>query len=317
MDSLHPDRAFQFRAETPSVVNSDDDAKPRKFSGVAYSGKPLKHGYWGNVVFDLSETKANPKTPVLVDHQSEKRCGFCSLTFGGDITIEDGTLLDNDEGRAIAAESDAGFPWQMSVYIQPGRIERIEPGAQATVNGHSVSGPATIFRDNFIREVSFTPTGVDWETTAEALSAAAGTAQTTTEETTMTLEELQEQVASLQASVQAAEQRATEAEARAETAEQALSDHKTQTRMSAVRELFSAIGEEYSDEAAAPYLAMDDTAFSAVSDRMKGLAQQPGSNDNAQLFSEQATGGRQADGDNGEAFAIDTNEIYARMNGAA
>jgi len=316
MKTKIPPQAYQFRVTPPELAQRTDvdeaqGEEPRRFRGVGYTGKALRHPYWGVVVFDVAGTRANSPTPILVDHNPAKRAGFATLSFeNGQITIDEGTLLDNEHGAAIAAESDQGFPWQMSVYIEPERVEELAAGATTEVNGQAVHGPANIFRGNFIREVSFTPTGVDYETTAEALSAAAAVSTTPQdEEPTMTLEELQEQNAALQASLDAANERASAAEARAQAAEDAVQQVKKDQRMSAVRELFSAIGKDYSDEAAAPYAAMDDAAFAAVSEQMKALAHKAPE----ELFSAQAESGRNPNAADDEV--IDYRAIYASHNG--
>ena len=60
-----------------------------------------------------------------------------------------------------------------------------------------------------------------------------------------------------------------------------------EVRASAVKSLFADLGIEFSDGAAAPYLEMSDSTFSAVSAHMKsGRKSVP-----AHLFSEQATQG--------------------------
>jgi hypothetical protein len=37
-------------------------------------------------------------------------------------------LLSNKYGQEVAQDSDEGYPWQMSVYIDPGSIEEVERG---------------------------------------------------------------------------------------------------------------------------------------------------------------------------------------------
>jgi len=295
----HPESAYRFDACRPEITSfamdgENNDGKKnrkRKFRGTAYSGQPLRHPYWGVVAFDLSTTEANDPTPVLVDHDRAKRAGFATLSIGSSIQIEDGTLLDNEQGQAIAAESDAGFPWQMSVHIEPGSIEHIESGVTAEVNGHTVQGPAYIFRNNLIREVSFTPTGVDHNTSAAAMSAgatAAGNPESThPEDSNMELEELKQQINDLKASLEQAQNEAKAAAERAEKAEQELATMRRKARLSAVKDLFSALGREFSEEAAKPYMEMSDEMFAAVARDMKAAKPRVPEN----LFHAEATDG--------------------------
>ena len=277
----HPTTAFRFELSRLDITQmgmdgdgKDGKKKKRKFRGTAYSGKPLRHPYWGNVTFDLSTTEAPDPTPILVEHDRRQRAGFASLEIGSSIEITDGTLLDNEHGRAVAEESDAGFPWQMSIHIDPGSIEEVKAGATAEVNGHTVNGPAYIFRNNLIREVSFTPTGVDYNTSAAAMSAGATPAAhfqktDSAEGNDMELEELKQQIADLKASLEKAEAEAKAAAERAEKAEQEMASMRREARLSAVKELFSALGRDFSEEAAKPYMEMTDEMFSAVAEDMK------------------------------------------------
>ena len=311
-----PETAYQFRASLPTFAEkaTDDASALRKFSGTAYSGEALRHPYWGQVVFDLATTAAGEKTPILINHDRNQRAGFATLEIGSDIKIADGSLmLDTEHGRAVAAESDAGFPWQMSVHIEPGSIDELKAGAIAAVNGRQITGPATIFRASLIREVSFTPTGVDPNTEAAAMSATAENHhQPSTKGTTMpTIEELQAEVAKRAAGLQAATDAATAAESRATAAESALAAVKRDTRMSAVREMFASTGRQFTDAAAKPYLDMGDEMFSAVAaDMVATTSTAPG-----HLFSEHATSGANHEKpDTGEAFALNPTAIYDAIN---
>lgn len=142
---------------------------PRKFSGIANSGKPFGLGAWLSVI-DFADIKLKDKTAFLIDHMGSKRAGVGSLSVAPDGLYAEGTLLNNEHGRAVAEESDQGFPWEMSVYVQSGSVEELSAGAKDTVNGHEVTGPMLIMRNCVIREVSFCAVGVDGNTHAVALS---------------------------------------------------------------------------------------------------------------------------------------------------
>lgn len=154
---------------TAAFDASAPDATPgalRRFSGTAYSGQVI-HGHWawGDVAFDLDTLRVPERLPVLIEHDRAQRAGVIdrfAINHTDGLTVH-GYLLDTPSGRSIAAEADAGFPWQMSVHIDPGKVEE---GASGPVNGRALSRPATVFRDGAIREVSFTPTGADANTAA-------------------------------------------------------------------------------------------------------------------------------------------------------
>lgn len=308
----HPETAFQFRASAPQFKPAqEDESTLRKFVGVAYSGNALRHPYWGQVIFDLDTTQAGNPTPILINHDRNQRAGYATLNIDGkSIEITDGRLMLNTEyGRAVAEESDAGFPWQMSVHIEPGRIDEVKAGVKVEVNGQTITGPATIFRDNLIREVSFTPTGVDHNTSAAAMSADSGiqVTQPVKERAMPTIEELQAQIEELKASIKASNDAREAAEKRANDAEAALATIKREARLSAIKELFSAIGRNYTEEAAKPYIDMDDATFSAVSADMRALKPVAPSH----LFSEHAISGADHVEGAETKFSLNPNDVYA------
>lgn len=142
---------------------------PRRFSGIANSGRPFGYGSYQMVV-DFDGIRLKDKTAVLIDHDGRQRAGVCTLSVVPDGLKADGVLLDNQHGQSVAAESDAGFPWEMSAHVQSSRVEELSAGATAQVNGHTLTGPMLIMRECAIREVSFTAVGVDGNTHAAALS---------------------------------------------------------------------------------------------------------------------------------------------------
>jgi hypothetical protein len=303
-----PDNAFQFRAEPATMAGKTEAGSPRKFGGTAYSAKLIRHPYWGAVIFDMATTQAPDPTPILIGHDRDQRAGFAKLAIGIDgITIADGTLLDNDSGNAVSSESDAGFPWQMSVHIEPDSIEEIKAGGTAMVNGQNVTGPAVVFRNNTIREVSFTPTGVDKNTDAIAFSAsAAETPPPTKKDNAMNLEELIAKVASLEAGLKASQDATSAAEDRATAAETQLASIQQEARASAVKALFSAVGREYTEAAAKPYIDMPDALFASVAADMRAI--KPTAPDH--LFSAHATEGTSPSNQEKEP-ELDANKIFA------
>lgn len=89
---------------------------------------------------------------------------------------------------------------------------------------------------------------------------------------------------------------------RAETAEAALAGIKASARTEQIKTLFAAMGRQYSDEAAKPYLQIDDTAFAVVLDDLSRVAKSAP----AHLFSEKAKQGTAP-----AAAALDPTTIYA------
>lgn len=301
-----PAHALRFDASDIALAPAANGQAARTFEGVAYSGQVVSdHYFWGNVVFDLASVQAPERLPILIEHDRGQRAGFASAEISDAIRVS-GTLLDNQHGQAVASEADAGFPWQMSVHIHPGRVDEIGEGSTIEVNGQTLQGPLTIFRDSLIRETSFTPTGADAHTSARVFSDAevldipiSGDDRETNEVNDMT-DTTDERLTELQQQLDAANQRA-------ETAEAALSDIKASARDADIRSLFSDIGKEYSDEAAKPYVGMSAKQFGAVAAQLREATPTPPAN----LFTEQATQGAEP-----ESNPLDFSAIYKARQGA-
>lgn len=162
---------------------------PRKFSGVANSGKPFSSG--GELVIaDLSNVNYKSNVPALLLHDRAQRAGFGQLSVENHQLLAKGTLLDNQYGQMVAQESDAGFPWQMSVHISAESTQQLGQNETAVVNGQTVTGPMVILKNCSVHEISFTPTGVDNETSAIALSDDGTTSSNPDKDITMTPEEI-------------------------------------------------------------------------------------------------------------------------------
>lgn len=167
-----PSSAFQFKTQPFDIAKQAEEGKKRTFTGVAYSGEVINgHYYWGDVVFDLDTMQIKTPLGALIDHDTGRRAGvvtsFTKDNQGG-LQVA-GDLLSNKYGQEVAQDSDEGYPWQMSVYIDPGSIEEVERG-EVVVNGKTLKAPITIFRNGVIREVSFCALGADDNTSAIAAS---------------------------------------------------------------------------------------------------------------------------------------------------
>ncbi len=170
-------------------VEKQQENEPRHFSGVANSGKPFSH--WGEMtVVDLDKIQFSEKMPILLLHDREKRVGVGSLSVENNQLLVNGTLLSNDDAQKIAEDADDGFPFQMSAHVIPDSVEQVKTGT-VQVNGQTLSAPLNILRNCKIIEVSFTPTGVDDQTSATVLSDdGSQNPNPQPQETTMTEEEI-------------------------------------------------------------------------------------------------------------------------------
>ncbi|MDR3232277.1 MAG: hypothetical protein LBT46_01185 [Planctomycetaceae bacterium] len=118
----------------------------------AFSGKPFTHWWWGDCIFDRSGASIPfQKIPIDYNHDSTEAVGYLD-TFSGETALEcNGYLLpfkDGDRASEIIAKKEAGMPYQCSVMLNDNvKEEFVDKGETAEVNGKTVSGPITIFRN--------------------------------------------------------------------------------------------------------------------------------------------------------------------------
>lgn len=302
-----PKSAFQLSAplqlEGKKAEGEGDGV--RLWSGVAYTGAPVTIFSFDDerLVIDLETMQGiDGKLPALVGHDRDRIAGYAEKTEAGESLQVSGRLLQSTEhGQMVAGASDEGFPWQLSIDARPGRIEEVKAGTEVTVNGRKLSGPLVVFRDTRVAEVSFTPTGVDYNTTAAALSDDFITVKTENEDDTMTRKNDQAHQASEPTAeqMQQLQQQLADEQTARQQAEQQLADERRDRRKASVQSLFEDMGREYTDEAAEPYVQMSDAAFNAVAEDMRKAKgsqnvdtsnQPPAPPDGNTLLSDQAQG---------------------------
>lgn len=286
------DRAvFCFKANTfsTSTVEGTDGKPPKRtFNGVAYSGEVIEgHYYWGNVIFDIDSMQISTPLAALLDHDTGRRTGVIN-NFTKDsaqgLKVE-GYFLSNEYGQQVAQDSDEGFPWQMSVYIDPQSIETVEQGS-VVVNGRSIQAPVTIFRGGVIREVSFCALGADDNTSAVAASHQPKTFNQPTQDGDMT------ELEKAKAAQTQAEKERDDALAAEKTAKDELKQFKDKQRESDIKHLETELNTQFSAEDKAAYTSMDDAAFAFTSTQLRQFsANQPKKQGNGlpdYLFKQQA-----------------------------
>ena len=239
---------------TLSIARLSVDER-RKMRGVAYAGGVLSY-YGDNIAIDLDSLKFDGKQiPLLRSHDRDRVVGYGHLMREGNALIVEGEMLNNDHAAEITSAADEGLEWQMSVHIESRRT--LTRNAGDVVNGQAITvDEVTVLADGVIREVSFTPTGVDADTSAHILSLSLKSNQ----EPEMN-KEREQQVATL-----AAEKASLAAEN--ETLKQQLAE---QARAAKLAQL-SALGVE--GERATKLAKADDDTFAAVVEQIQLSAKQ-------------------------------------------
>lgn len=287
---------YCFQLGQLNVNQAEEGKKKRTFSGVAYSGEVITdHWYWDRIVFDLDSMQLKGRIPALLEHRSSQRAGAInthSINHQTGLTVS-GDLMSNEFGTQVAQDSDDGFPWQMSVRIEPSSIEEIKADASVMVNGKVHQGPITVFRGGRIREVSFCALGADDNTNAVAASHSPKSKTFNQEETDVT--ELEKEKAARE-----------KAEQERDAAQNELKKFKADKREEDIKLLETSLNKQFSVEEKKSYTDMDDATFSFMSQQLKQFSgQQPAPPTGQQqqqtttvpshlqhLFSHQATGGQ-------------------------
>lgn len=310
---------YLFNAAAIEVPKAEEGQK-RKFKGTAYAGGRVDgHWYWGRsgVIFDLDGIEIDKPAALLEEHFSSSRIGVVqTVDTNGKIDVS-GDFLTNAKAQEIVQDSDDGFPFQMSMMIDPGSIEEVSQGKTVTVNGQVFEGPITIFRQNRIREFTICSTGADRNTSIKAFSGKANP-NPTKEDTDVT--ELEQTQAKLK-----------QAEIDRDAAQAELKKFKADKREEDIKSLETAMNKQFSAEEKKSYTDMDDSAFAFMAQQLKQFSagsQQPPSGQQQQqippqfahLFTHQANGdqrGQQGPGDQqGTALDHAFNQFAAAQQGA-
>ena len=167
--------ALSVPVDIAAADSTDGEQTLRKFSMLAYTGKPmLVFGWDAPVAVDLDGLLITAKPrPILKDHNQAIVIGHTTS-----ISKDNGQLFVNGlisgtgrSAKELVADADNGFPWQASIGASVTKAIFIPEGHQETVNGQTVDGPAYIARQSKLGEVSFVSLGADDDTETHLLRA--------------------------------------------------------------------------------------------------------------------------------------------------
>lgn len=259
----------------------------REFSGVAYGGGLITDHWAGPVGFDLASMTVKPPIPALLEHSTDKPIGVINQASASEALTVAGRVFSgfDESAKAVTMKADAGMPWGLSVYIVPGRVLEVQPGETYALNGQAMTGPFNVYLDSYIREVSFCAVAADRDAKAQIFTGDNQSELVTVEVSTMTdtTATHDQELADLKAKFAAAETRAEQAEAKARDAEanvakitEALGEalgQLAEIRKADVKATFAAIGKEFTDQSAAPYLSMTGDQFAAWKGDIESIRQ--------------------------------------------
>lgn len=144
----------------------------RRFRMVANTGTEFARRY-GRTVANLSGMSIPKKLPILLNHDDDDVVGYADrheLTAEG-LVLEGVLLTDEPAGKRVAALSDSGFPLTASVGVNVDRVEEVEAGKKARLNGRDFDGPITVWAKSSLFETSVvTANPADKNTSAQVLT---------------------------------------------------------------------------------------------------------------------------------------------------
>lgn len=316
----HKPNQYCFQIGNLNVDQAEEGKKKRTFSGVAYSGEVITdHWYWDRIVFDLDSMQIKGRIPALLDHSTRQRAGAInshSIDHQNGLTVS-GDLMSNEFGTQVAQDSDDGFPWQMSVRIEPSAVEEIQAGASVTVNGKVHQGPITVFRGGRIREVSFCALGADDNTNAVAASHSPKQFNQPEDTDVTELEKAQAKI--------------TELEGQVNTLTEQNKQFAAAKREAEITALGKDLGKEFSAEDVEEMKKLDDSAFAFSAKQLRQFSagsQQPPATPQTQqtpsvnpafahLFTHQANPGQGGQAPQGSALDQAFNQFMAAQQQGA
>lgn len=314
----HKPNQYCFQVGNLNVDQAEEGKKKRTFSGVAYSGEVITdHWYWDRIIFDLDSMQIKGRIPALLDHSTRQRAGAInshSIDHQNGLTVS-GDLMSNEFGTQVAQDSDDGFPWQMSVRIEPSSVEEIAADKTVFVNGKTHQGPITVFRGGRIREVSFCALGADDNTNAVAASHSPKNFNQPEDTDVTELEKAQAKI--------------TELEGQVNTLTEQNKQFAAAKREAEITALGKDLGKEFSAEDITEMKNLDDSAFAFSAKHLRqfaagnqqppaGQQQQPAPSANpafAHLFSHQANGGPGSQSNNNDTHKFTSGaQAFAEQN---
>lgn len=154
----------------PVQLKAQNEEVGTNFSIEAYTGEVVDR-WWGKLAISIDGIKAKNKIPVLLGHVSSQIVGHSTKTYKDGSFFVDGKFSGvTQEAEKVKGLADEGFPWQASIGVRPIKILSIEKGGNMKVNGKNLNGPAEVWLESQVNEVSFVALGADGNTSVSTFS---------------------------------------------------------------------------------------------------------------------------------------------------
>jgi len=155
--------------EAPIVLATENE-DGADFIIDAYTGAPVDR-WWGKLAIDLNGIKSKQQMPNLMNHDSDKIVGYTLKAWTDkNFKVAGKFSKVTEEGKRALGLLDEGFPWQASIGVRASVIKSLSEKEEQEINGYKLSGPAEIWLESEVVEVSFVPLGADSNTSISRLS---------------------------------------------------------------------------------------------------------------------------------------------------
>ncbi|MCK5541703.1 MAG: hypothetical protein KAI40_03350 [Desulfobacterales bacterium] len=153
---------------------AEDDQGQKAGNGFkieAYTGEVVDR-WFGKLVVDMSGMMAAAQLPIFRDHDRGQIVGFSEKSWIENSFFVEGLFSNvTDTAKDVKGLADEGFPWQASIGVKPGKVLSLEEEKDSMeVNGNVIHGPAEVWLESTVHEVSFVPLGADGNTNVSRFS---------------------------------------------------------------------------------------------------------------------------------------------------
>ncbi|WP_417736341.1 hypothetical protein [Rosistilla oblonga] len=176
-DAKPTPEAFRFSAPlafSDTVTGGKQSTSEHRVTVHARTPDIVNHWYWGRIVHDMNGCKHRDRIPFDWRHDPDVALGYAdtikaSVTDGLIVSGPLQSIGKGDRASEVIERGRLGHPFEASIYWDEAdnRLEHIDDGFSATVNGRLVHGPVVIAREWTLRAVAITPHGVDGTTSTK------------------------------------------------------------------------------------------------------------------------------------------------------
>lgn len=171
-DDLLITGSMQILAEDIQTA-AESKSKTVDISMDVYNGGILNL-WFGKAVVDISGIKLRqPQVKIMSEHGHAVGYATEVATAGNIVQVKGKIVRDENDAKAmqIINKSAGGMIWEASIGVRMLRVEELEDGVSATVNGQEITGPCRIARESEMLEGSIVAFGADTQGTSVQIAA--------------------------------------------------------------------------------------------------------------------------------------------------